>query len=71
MKYAEVITKDGDRVDLLAYKYYGLATEVNPILDANPHIQNVPILPSALTLKIPVIDRAAVVDSSLLPPWRK
>lgn len=61
------ITKDGDRWDLLAARYYGNALEYERIVNANPHVPLAPMLPSGLRLAIPVIEQADLSED--LPPW--
>lgn len=69
-------TTDGDRWDLLAYRYYGDASKQSVLLDANRaqflDPLRVPplILPSGLSLIVPVLDDDAV-DESQLPPWKR
>ena len=49
-------TKEGDRWDLLAQEYYGNAFAIEPLLDANPLQASLNILPSGLTLKVPILE---------------
>lgn len=69
-------TIDGDRWDLLAYRYYGDAAKQSVLLKANRALFLDPItvppliLPAGLTLIVPVLD-ADDVDESLLPPWKR
>ena len=48
-------TKDGDRWDLLAQEYYGVAFAIEPLLEANPVHARLTILPAGLTLKVPLL----------------
>jgi len=72
----EHVTIDGDRWDLLAYRYYGDAHKQTVLLAANRHLfvdaLAVPpmILQSGLTLIIPVIDVETPSDDDL-PPWKR
>lgn len=63
------ITQDGDRWDLLAYKFYGDAMRFEPIIVANPAVPMTPVIPSGLTLYIPVLDDEP--EYEVLPPWRR
>lgn len=69
-------TIDGDRWDLLAYRYYGDQHKQTILLEANrdlfidPIVVPPMILPSGLALKVPVIDDSEV-DESNLPPWKR
>ena len=71
MDYVEHITNEGDRWDLLAYRYYGDPYQYERIIVANVHVPIVPILDSGLRLRIPVLDDAAVLSDSQLPPWKR
>jgi phage tail protein X len=68
-EYYEYITKDGDRWDLIAYDFYANPTLYEPIITANPDVPIIPILPSGLKLKIPVIEDNNQIQFEL-PPWR-
>ena len=62
------ITKEGERWDLLAYRYYGNAMEFERIIATNPHVPITPVLNSGLVLSIPVIEKADTLIEDL-PPW--
>lgn len=65
------VTADGDRWDLLAWRYYGEATGYERIVAANPGVALSPVLPSGLTLNIPVLEEppATLATAGGLPPW--
>ena len=67
----EHITRDGDRWDLLAWEYYGDATQYERIIAANNQVMIDPILPSGIIINIPVIEElpAELAESEELPPW--
>lgn len=67
--YLEHITKDGERWDQLAWKYYGDALGYERIVASNPHVPLYPVLPSGLRMSIPVIERTELVLD--LPPWKR
>lgn len=69
-EYYSYITKDNDRWDLIAYKFYNDATRYEPIINANPDVDITPILKSGLKLKIPVLDKSETIKFEL-PPWKK
>lgn len=49
-------TKDGDRVDLIAWHVYGSAQRALAIYEVNPHLRQQPIiLPAELILNLPEI----------------
>lgn len=72
----EHVTIDGDRWDLLAYRYYGDAAKQSVLLEANRHLFVAPItvppliLASGITLIVPVIDPDENNDADL-PPWKR
>ncbi len=63
------ITADGERWDLLAYRYYGDATKYAPIISANFKVVIEPVFEAGIRIDIPVLMESAVVSSDL-PPWR-
>lgn len=67
----EYITKDGDRWDLIAYEFYGDATLYERIIQANPLVPIIPILPSGIPLQIPDIDDDEIISNEDLPPWKQ
>lgn len=71
MMYYEYITKESDRWDLIAWEFYGDATMYEPIVVANPDVPIVPILPSGIKIKVPVIDRKDIIAPEELPPWKR
>lgn len=72
----EHLTIDGDRWDLLAYRYYGDVSKQSVLLTANRHLFLDPIqvppliLSSGITLIVPVIEPDQVSDTDL-PPWKR
>jgi phage tail protein X len=64
------ISSDGDRWDLLAWKFYGDPTLFGPIVMANPLIPIEPVLSAGLTVVVPVLQKASVVTADL-PPWKQ
>lgn len=67
--FIEHITSDGERWDLLAWKYYGDPHAYEGIIVANPEVPIIPVLPQGVRLLIPVVDPPQVVDTTELPPW--
>lgn len=65
--YLTHITREGERWDQLAHRYYGSALAYERIIAANPHVALTAILPSGLTLSIPVIELEDLSEE--LPPW--
>lgn len=71
--YTEIIeymTQDGDRWDLIAYKFYGDSRFYEPIIKANPII---PIgifrIPAGIMLKIPKIKASDYIQEEIESPW--
>lgn len=69
-------TIDGDRWDMLAWRYYGDQHRQTDLIEANRHLFVSPlivppmILPSGMELIIPVIDDEVIVETDL-PPWKR
>lgn len=70
MAYTKYTTIEGDRWDTIAYKAYGDATKFSVIIEVNPFVPKSDVLPSGLTLYIPLMDRPQI-NTSLLPPWKR
>ena len=69
-EYYSYITKDNDRWDLIAYKFYKNASKYETIIKANPDVPITPTLESGINLKIPVIEESETIEF-ILPPWKK
>ena len=65
------ITKDGERWDLLAWRYYGSATDYERIIAANPGVPRSPVLCGGIELLIPVVEKSEVIATEELPPWER
>lgn len=70
MEYTQYTTREGDRWDLIAYRAYGDANNITPIVEANKGIAIDDVLRAGVVLNIPVLARAEA-DKSLLPPWKR
>ncbi|MCK9514073.1 MAG: tail protein X [Pigmentiphaga sp.] len=70
MKYVEHITVEGDRWDLLAWRYYGDPYLYEPIIAANVAVPIRPAIASGIRLRIPVLPDEQVLDRDL-PPWKR
>lgn len=71
MDYVEHITTEGDRFDLLAYRYYGNAYGYQPIVEANIAAVGVPpIFESGVRLQIPIVPVEERISANL-PPWKR
>lgn len=69
-EYYSYITKDNDRWDLIANRFYKTPSLYEEIIKANPTIKITPILPSGIKLKIPVLEESETIKFDL-PPWKK
>ena len=70
MAVTKYITKAGDRWDTVAWKAYGDASKFGHIIRQNPGVRVDDVLPSGLTLYVPVLERSTT-DSEKLPPWKR
>lgn len=64
------VTVQGDRWDLLAWRYYRDPLAYERIIDANPGVPIAPVLPGALRLVIPVLTTTDILTTDL-PPWKR
>lgn len=71
MEYEIYITKDNDRWDLISFKHYQKSTLYEKIMNANPDVDITSLLPSGLKLKIPVLSQDELIETDLLPPWKR
>jgi phage tail protein X len=68
--YLRITTTSGDRWDLIAYRFYGDAQRLSPLLEANPALASCPVLPDGTEVRIPILDEADSTSTAALPPWR-
>lgn len=68
-EYVSYVTEDGDRWDMIAYKFYGDVFAYEPIINANPTVAIRPVLDGGIRLRIPV--RETTVSAATLPPWKR
>lgn len=71
-QYREHLCVAGDRLDLLAWSYYGDACCLEPLLLANPELYRpqLPLaLPAGLRLRIPYLEEVPASSSQGLTPW--
>lgn len=70
--YLVHVVADGDRWDLLAWRYYADPYGYERILAANPAVAMAPVLTAGMRLVIPVIASSATsIASEDLPPWKR
>lgn len=72
MDVMEYLVKDGDRWDSIAFKAYGDATQVSGIIEANKAVIISAVLVAGTKILIPILeDGDIIIDSELLPPWKR
>ena len=72
MVYKQYTTIDGERWDNVAYKAYGNAAMIKPIIEANPNVLITDRIPVGTVLNIPILqDEQVLTDQELLPPWKQ
>ncbi len=69
-EFYSYITKQNDRWDLIAYKFYNNPFLYEDIIKANPNVEVEPILKEGISLKIPVKESTNTISFEL-PPWKK
>jgi len=62
---------DGERWDLIAWRYYRDVREVARLIEANPHAPRTGLLPAGIKIAVPLIERPAAVSTAGLPPWKR
>lgn len=70
----EHITTAGERWDTLAWRYYGDASLLSPIIEANPALDITDVLASGQVVLIPLLESLAIeaiIASADLPPWKR
>ncbi|HOW51749.1 MAG TPA: tail protein X [bacterium] len=71
LRYYEYTTADGDRWDLIAYRYYNDPNRMDEIIKANPEVLLYTVLPAGLKLRIPALTVEQTVSiGGSLPPWK-
>ena len=71
MEYIEHITLDGDRWDQIATLYYGDASRISPLAEANEHLWLQPVLPGGLPVRVPILEDDNNLLPEELPPWKR
>ncbi len=65
---------EGERWDTVANAYYGDPHAISRLVEANPHLDLLPVLPTGAIVLVPVIDDVAAADAASaedLPPWKR
>jgi phage tail protein X len=63
------VTTAGERWDLIAWQYYGDATDYSPIIMANPNVAIAPQFDAGVTIAVPILEQSDVITTDL-PPWK-
>ncbi|WP_066569602.1 tail protein X [Snodgrassella sp. CFCC 13594] len=64
-------TREGDRWDLIAHKYYGDATLIDGLIAANPHLPIAEQFAANLTVFVPVLTASPQNAQEDMPPWMR
>ena len=62
------ITKEGDRWDLIAWEFYADPYLYPVLLEANPELKGLSVLPAGKKIKIPVV--YIEKENEINPPWQ-
>jgi phage tail protein X len=71
MDYLTHAPRDGERIDALAFHYYGDPAMMAPILAANPHLFGRYVTSAGPPLVIPLVEVPDAPPAPGLPPWRQ
>lgn len=64
-------SKQGDRWDNLAYKFYGSISGMKTLTDANPFVSLSPVIPTGSNIIVPIMDDTdSAILTENLPPWK-
>lgn len=64
-------TVEGDRIDILAAKFYGSNAGIAILADANPQVPLDAVFPLGTLLVIPIVESTEVQTTNDLPPWKQ
>lgn len=64
-------TVEGDRIDTLAFRFYGSNAGIAVIADANPAVPLDAVYPLGTVLIIPIVEDMHITDKNDLPPWKR
>lgn len=72
MEYLTHSTREGERWCDVAAQYYGDATKMNLLVEDNPDVALLEILPPGTALRVRIIERNEVKTANeSLPPWKR
>lgn len=64
-------TVEGDRIDLLANRFYGGMSGIRILVDVNPFVPIDAIFPTGTVLIVPILQKTQVIHHENLPPWKR
>ena len=67
MQFTQYTTKEGDRWDLIAHKFYGDVNKMSLLISENSFVPITPTLEAGITLRIPVLEETQTAED--LPFW--
>jgi phage tail protein X len=70
-RYIPYVTVAGDRWDTVAWRFYGDATVITPIVMANPTVAVMAVFDAGINIAIPILAYNAAQSTANLPPWRR
>jgi phage tail protein X len=65
------VTVEGDRWDLLAWRFYGGMYGISILADANTAVQMDAFFPYGTVLTVPIIESVQINNNENLPPWKR
>lgn len=69
MEYYIYETQENDRWDTIATKFYGNCYLINPIIEANFHVQITPVLKAGTEIRIPITENKTTLQG--VPLWKQ
>jgi hypothetical protein len=72
--YIKHTVRQDERWDQIAYRYYGDAHLIGPIVEASTHVRLTTHLNAGVVVLVPVLaadDMATVLTPEELPPWKR
>ncbi len=70
-KFVTYITKDNDRLDIIATLAYGSPHAHKMIVDANPNLPLTPVYSAGILVAVPVVENTTEAVVTNLPPWKR